>query len=101
MDYSSEPSHSPLLIVQDSQPFNAEPSAASLVEFPLTPEDLVYCRNHGPVPNFDSESYSIVIKGGSKGDITLSLNDLRSQFPISRVVAVLQASCWQNTLVRT
>ncbi|KAF8905005.1 Oxidoreductase, molybdopterin-binding domain-containing protein [Gymnopilus junonius] len=92
MDYSSEPSHSPLLNVQESQPFNAEPSAAALVEFPLTPEDLVYCRNHSPVLEFNPDEYSIVVRGGSKGDVRLSLNDLKSQFPITRIVAVLQCA---------
>lgn len=98
MNYSSEPPHSPLLNVQGTQPFNAEPSAASLVEFPLTPEDLVYCRNHGPVPEFDPRNYSIVVRGGDKGEVRLSLNDLKSQFPITRVVAVLQASSLHDYL---
>ena len=89
MDYSSEPAHSPLLHIQESQPFNAEPSAASLVEFALTPEELVYCRNHGPVREFD-ESYTVIIKGGNKGDLTLRLSELKANFPLTRVVAVLQ-----------
>ncbi|KDR76401.1 hypothetical protein GALMADRAFT_226095 [Galerina marginata CBS 339.88] len=92
MDYSSEPEHSPLLDIQGVQPFNAEPSAAALVEFPLTPDDLVYCRNHGPVREFNESQYSIVIKGGSKGEYRLSLNDLKTQFSATHIVAVLQCA---------
>ncbi|KAF8962694.1 Oxidoreductase, molybdopterin-binding domain-containing protein [Flammula alnicola] len=92
MDYTCEPSHSSLLNVQEKEPFNAEPSAADLVEFSLTPEDLVYCRNHGPVRQFDQDTYSLTIKGGDKGEIRLSLHDLKSTFPITRVVAALQCA---------
>jgi len=92
MDYSSEPPHSSLLNVQGAQPFNAEPLAASLVEFPLTPEDLVYCRNHGPVREFDEDSYSIAIRKGDGEEIRLSLAELKTRYPIKHVVAVLQAS---------
>jgi len=90
MDYSAEPQHSPLLYVRGIQPLNAEPSAASLVEFSITPENLVYCRNHGPVRQFDEDSYNILIKGTPKGEVTLTLRDLKSNFPITRVVATLQ-----------
>ncbi len=68
MDYTAEPTHSDRLDIQQAQPFNAEPSAADLVEFSLTPEELVYCRNHGPVLHFDEETYFVTFKGGEKGD---------------------------------
>jgi len=92
MDYSAEPPYSALLDVRGTGPINAEPTAAALVEFNLTPEDLVYCRNHGPVREFDEDSYNLIIKGTSKGDFTLSMKDLKSKFSCVRVVATLQAS---------
>ncbi|KAF9048406.1 Oxidoreductase, molybdopterin-binding domain-containing protein [Panaeolus papilionaceus] len=92
MDYSCEPEHSQLLNIQEKEPFNAEPSAAALVEFPITPEELVYCRNHGPVREFDADSYSITITGGSKGEMSFTVNDIRSMFPVARVVAALQCA---------
>lgn len=90
MDYACEPEHSPLLFIQEQEPFNAEPSSSALVEFAITPEDLVYCRNHGPVRQFDEDEYSLTIRGGSNGEIKLSLNDLRTLFPTTWIVAVLQ-----------
>lgn len=92
MDYSCEPPHSELLFVQASQPFNAEPPTSSLVEFDVTPEDLVYCRNHGPVREFDEETFTISIKGGVERELTLTVPDLKSMFPLVQVVAVLQCA---------
>ena len=90
MDYSTEPPHSELLFVQASQPFNAEPPTSALVEFDLTPEDLVYCRNHGPVREFDEDSFTVLIKGGVEREITLTVPELKSMFSLVRVEAVLQ-----------
>ena len=90
MDYSTEPEHSNLLNIQEKQPFNAEPTAASLVEFSITPEDLVYCRNHGPVREFDEEGYYLELKGGLKGYLRLGMRELRELFDPVDVVAALQ-----------
>jgi sulfite oxidase len=94
MDYSTEPPHSDILFVQASQPFNAEPPTSALVEFDLTPEDLVYCRNHGPVREFDEATFAISIGGGVETQLTLTVPELKSMFPPVQVVAVLQVcSC--------
>lgn len=90
MDYTCEPEHSQLLLIQGKEPFNAEPSSSALVEFAITPEDLVYCRNHGPVRQFDEDEYLLTIRGGSNGEVKLNMNDLRTLFSITRIVAVLQ-----------
>jgi len=92
MDYSNEPPHSALLTVQAQQPFNAEPAAAVLVEFPLTPEDLIYCRNHGPVREFDESTYAITVIGGEKGEAKFTMHDLKNNFARAEVVAVLQCA---------
>lgn len=46
MDFSSEPAHSDKLNVKEEKPWNAEPYLEELIKHPLTPEDLMYCRNH-------------------------------------------------------
>jgi len=97
MDFTSEPLHSSLLHIQEPQPFNAEPPAASLVEFALTPEELVYCRNHGPVREFDEESYTVVVKQNSKNDVRLRLSEVKANLPLTHVVAVLQVYMWAWT----
>ncbi|KAG6825557.1 hypothetical protein H0H92_003275 [Tricholoma furcatifolium] len=92
MDYSAEPPHSELLNVQAKQPFNAETPVASLVEFNLTPEDLVYCRNHGPVREFDEQTYILTVKGGVHKELNYTVPKLTSLFPIVQVVAALQCA---------
>ncbi|KAJ3716182.1 Oxidoreductase, molybdopterin-binding domain-containing protein [Lentinula raphanica] len=92
MDYSLEPPHSDKLFVQAQKPFNAEPPAAALVEFAYTPEELVYCRNHGPVREFEEDEYRISIKGAVEKDLSISLPQLKSSFPKARVVAALQCA---------
>jgi sulfite oxidase len=90
MDYADEPPHSELLIVQGTKPLNAEPDASALVEFQLTPEDLCYCRNHGPVRELDEEDFRVTVNGGVEKELKLSMHDLRSLFPMVHVVAALQ-----------
>ncbi|KAI0649547.1 molybdopterin binding oxidoreductase [Trametes meyenii] len=90
MDYSCEVPHSHLLVVRAEEPFNAEPTAAALVEFPITPEDLIYCRNHGPVLEYD-ETFTVRV-GCTRGTRTFSLRELQDEFPRVEVVAALQCA---------
>ncbi|KAG2018151.1 sulfite oxidase [Coprinopsis cinerea AmutBmut pab1-1] len=92
MDYTNEPPHSSLLTIQAKEPFNAEPSAAALVEFPITPEDLVYCRNHGPVRVFDEETYRVQVGGCVKSGRSWTVRELKGAFGKREVVAVLQCA---------
>ncbi|KAF5375583.1 hypothetical protein D9757_008535 [Collybiopsis confluens] len=92
MDYSSEPPHSDRLLVQGQYPFNAEPPVASLVEFSYTPEELFYCRNHGPVREFVEEEYNITVKGAVERELSISISQLKGMFPKARVVAALQCA---------
>ncbi|KAJ7127173.1 sulfite oxidase [Mycena epipterygia] len=91
MNYADEPQHSDLLLVQGTEPFNAEPPAAALVEFDRTPESLVYCRNHGPVLEYPEETYVLTVKDADAPPRRISMRDLRS-FPKADVVAVLQCA---------
>ena len=99
MDYSEEVPHSEHLVVRGTEPFNAEPTAAALVEFPITPEELVYCRNHGPVLDIDESTWSIQVNS-SKGSHSFTLEELRNNFLRVEVVAALQVRLiLHNTLV--
>ena len=47
MDFTNEVDHVDGLLVRGAQPFNAEPPTSTLVDFGgVTPEELIYCRNH-------------------------------------------------------
>jgi sulfite oxidase len=95
MDYSNEPPHSELLVVKGKEPFNAEPEVSALVEFKYTPEDLVYCRNHGPVRELEEDGYTVTVNGAVDTPLKLSMRDLRTQFQKAQVVAALQV-CRMN-----
>ena len=90
MDYSREVVHSDLLLVRGHEPFNAEPKTSALVEFKVTPDDLVYCRNHGPVEEVDEEAFRLAVYGSTKGTVCLSMDDIRSKFERVEIVAALQ-----------
>ncbi|KAF6757078.1 Oxidoreductase, molybdopterin-binding domain-containing protein [Ephemerocybe angulata] len=92
MDFSQEPPHSTLLHIQAKEPFNAEPLASSLSEFPITPEDLVYCRNHGPVREFDEGKYTLAVKGLVKQEANLSMAQIKAGWRVKEVVATLQCA---------
>ena len=92
MDYSDEPPHSKLLVVKGNEPFNAEPEASALVQFKYTPEDLVYCRNHGPVRELEEDKHTVTVNGAVGTPLKLTVRDLRTQFQKVRVVAALQVS---------
>lgn len=91
MDYSCEPDHSTRLVIRGKEPFNAEPTAAALVEFPITPEELVYCRNHGPVREFDPDTYTVTFKGLDK-ECQVTMSTIKSLFTKVETVAVLQCA---------
>uniref|UniRef100_A0A7N0UA63 Sulfite oxidase n=1 Tax=Kalanchoe fedtschenkoi TaxID=63787 RepID=A0A7N0UA63_KALFE len=63
-DYSREPPRHPSLQINSKEPFNAEPPRSALIGSYVTPVDLFYKRNHGPIPLVeDLEKYSISIQG--------------------------------------
>ncbi|GER31346.1 sulfite oxidase [Striga asiatica] len=52
-NYSLEPPRHPLLLVNSKEPYNAEPHRSALASSYVTPVELFYKRNHGPIPIVD------------------------------------------------
>ena len=90
MDHINEPPHSELLTIRSSRPFNAEPPVSVLVEYNITPEDLVYCRNHSPVLQFSEREYTLSLTGAGPTDLKFTIEDLKTLYPKTHVVAALQ-----------
>ena len=90
MDYTNEPPRSEILITRSLQPFNAEPPVSVLVEYQITPEDLVYCRNHSPVPQLDDREFTLSFSDLGAIDLKFTVQDLKTLFPKTQVVAALQ-----------
>jgi sulfite oxidase len=79
------------MIVHQAEPYNAEPPPAALDGVPITPLDLFYGRNHGPIQQVDPEVWQLEIDGLVQRPLTLSLADLR-HFPQHSVVATLMCA---------
>ncbi|KAJ8750292.1 hypothetical protein K2173_014207 [Erythroxylum novogranatense] len=91
-DYSEEPPRHPSLQINSKQPFNAEPPRSALIGSYLTPVDLFYKRNHGPIPVVDDiERYSVSIRGLIDNPRELFMRDIR-MLPKYNVTAILQCA---------
>lgn len=90
--YSTDPPRHPALIVNSLKPFNGEPPPALLSDTYITPSALFFKRNHLPVPRIDPTTYRLQIEGLPKGAVTLTLEELKSQFPRHTVTAALQCA---------
>lgn len=91
-DYSQEPTRHPCLQINAKEPFNAEPPRSALVSSYVTPVDLFYKRNHGPIPVVDDiERYCVSICGLVGNKKQLYMNDIR-KLPKYNITATLQCA---------
>jgi hydroxyacylglutathione hydrolase len=84
----------PDLVVWSEEPLNAETPAELLHRSEITPNELFFVRNHGPIPEIDPTAYRLTVRGTVAEPLTLSLADLREQFERVTLDAVL--SCAGN-----
>jgi sulfite oxidase len=78
-------------VVHGTEPLNAEPSRAALAGAAVTPVDVFYVRNHGPVPRDDRSGWRLRVGGLVGHELELSLEDL-SRFPERELVVTLQCA---------
>ncbi|KAH7335973.1 nitrate reductase [Rhizoctonia solani] len=75
-----------LVRLTGKHPFNSEAKLGDLFAAGfLTPTELFYVRNHGAVPQVDREAarnWTLRVHGLVKNECTLTLNDLKSKFPV-------------------
>ncbi|KAK8290422.1 hypothetical protein V6Z12_D07G260600 [Gossypium hirsutum] len=91
-DYSQEPSRHPCLHINAKEPFNAEPPRSALVSSYVTPVELFFKRNHGPIPLVDDiERYCVDINGLIETPKKLYFRDIR-MLPKYNVTATLQCA---------
>ncbi|XP_015226029.1 PREDICTED: sulfite oxidase, mitochondrial [Cyprinodon variegatus] len=90
--YASDPERHPVLRVNCKKPFNAEPPSEILTESYITPHVFFFKRNHLPVPQVDPASYRLQVEGLPGGELSLSLEDLKTQFPKHTVTAAMQCA---------
>ncbi|KAG0021583.1 hypothetical protein BGZ80_002105, partial [Entomortierella chlamydospora] len=98
LDYSHEPSWTQSnLLVHCEKPFNAEPPLPALVNAgQITPTDIFFKRNHGPIPDISLENHQIYI-GVQRNtpDIewkVISMRDIINKWPKATVTATIQCA---------
>ena len=88
--YDNEPERKQeLLRVKSQRPFNAEPHTNNLCKDYITPTEIFFKRNHGPIPFISTEEYKLNITSNNNKQITLNYNDILSYKP-STILATLQ-----------
>jgi sulfite oxidase len=82
----------PDLIIRREEPFNAGPPPELARASYITPTDVFFVRNHGGVPVIDPAHFRLSIGGLVHNTLSLSLAQLREEFPKVTCVAALQCA---------
>jgi sulfite oxidase len=82
----------PDFVVRSESPFNGGPPLEVLAADFLTPTDSFFIRNHGDVPEVDTEGFRLAVDGLVERTLALSLDELRRTFPRREVTATLQCA---------
>jgi len=77
--------------IHSTDPLVGGPPLPLLLRQFITPAELFFVRNHGPVPEVDPVSFRLEVSGMVRRPLSLSLDALRD-FPRSRVAATLQCA---------
>jgi sulfite oxidase len=82
----------PGMRVHQTDPLNVGAPLELLRQSFVTPQDCFFVRNHGPVPHVDVHRYRLSVFGRVQVPLALSLDELRTHFPASTVMATLQCA---------
>ena len=82
----------PETIVWQREPFNAETPPHELAAHALTPADLFYVRNHGPVPAIEPAEHEVVVDGLVERPLRLGVDELLGCGASATVAATLQCA---------
>lgn len=88
----SAPSKHPRFRLLETDPANGEAPVDLLVASGETPVELFYVRNHAPVPEVDPAAFRLAVDGLVRRPLSLSLEELRRDFPAVEVPATLQCA---------
>ena len=80
------------LIVHSKAPYNAEPPLDRLRAAFVTPQQLLYVRSHGDIPEVNAASHRISVEGLVSQPFSFSVDELRHRFAAHTVQAVMQCA---------
>jgi sulfite oxidase len=79
-------------IVQTEQPFNGNAPLSYLCQQFMTPTELFFARNHGTIPEVETEQYCLRVDGLVDTVSEFSLDAIQQDFEQVEVMAVLQCA---------
>jgi sulfite oxidase len=79
-------------IIRSPEPLNGGPPLDLLSQSEVSPLDLFFVRNHGPIPVIDPADYRLVVGGMVEQPLTLTLADLQRRFARVSVIATLECA---------
>jgi sulfite oxidase len=75
--------------VRSEEPFNGGPDLRAMVRSFITPTELFFVRNHGPVPQIDGPAYRLSVGGLVARPAVLSLAELAERFERATITSTL------------
>ena len=88
---SSSEKH-PQIITRTEEPLNVEPPMELLHRNFTTPTELFFVRNHGSLPEIDTDRYRLSVTGMVQQQLDLPLDEIHENFSKSTVTATLQCA---------
>ncbi|KAB8067938.1 Oxidoreductase, molybdopterin-binding domain-containing protein [Aspergillus leporis] len=82
-------------------PLNREPPIKKLVSSFLTPDDVSYDRNHGPIPHLSADTHTVRVDGYVSDSLSLSIRQLQTEFLQHEVVCALECAGNRRHTMRT
>jgi DMSO/TMAO reductase YedYZ molybdopterin-dependent catalytic subunit len=70
----------PEIITRSGVPLNAEPPLELLRRSFITPTELFYVRNHGSIPELDTNEYRLAVTGMVQQELHLSVDEIHENF---------------------
>jgi sulfite oxidase len=67
----------------------------------VTPADISYDRNHGPIPHLSADSHKVHVDGLVSHPLSLSIQQLASEFPQHEVICALECAGNRRHTMRT
>ena len=80
------------MVVHGTDPYNAEPAPHALAGRHVTPVDVFYTRNHGPIPDLDPATWRLSVDGLVATPLELTLGQLQEDFEQHTTTATLQCA---------
>src|SRR5438128_2731025 len=82
----------PGMHVYQNYPLNVGAPLEVIRQAFVTPQECFFVRSHGVVPHIHARSYRLTVTGQAQTPLELSLDDLRTHFPASTVMATLECA---------